>query len=214
MCSCILLFSLFRWRPGCTERALPASQTLATPSAPSMTNVSSCISMLRPEAEILSSASPPLLWKPFLAIWSWGSTKVHQKVLIFCPHCVTFTQSSTQCFSSDMHLTNVAIQKTAPDYDPESVRSSKPTPVLLHCTWNVSILKSPLCSPKVRKWTVQHLRRYLTAKHGRARVGTLFEDIDNIFVCSLQSVQKVIINDKHCFELYGYDILLDENLKP
>uniref|UniRef100_A0AAY4B9E4 Tubulin--tyrosine ligase-like protein 9 n=1 Tax=Denticeps clupeoides TaxID=299321 RepID=A0AAY4B9E4_9TELE len=85
-----------------------------------------------------------------------------------------------------VHLTNVAVQKTAPDYDPE----------------------------KDCKWQLQQLRRYLTAKHGRETVERLFQDIDNIFVRSLLSVQKVIINDKHCFELYGYDILLDQDLKP
>ncbi|XP_039903658.1 probable tubulin polyglutamylase TTLL9 isoform X2 [Simochromis diagramma] len=85
-----------------------------------------------------------------------------------------------------MHLTNVSVQKTAPDYDHE----------------------------KGCKWQMQQLRRYLTAKHGREMVETLFKEMDNIFVRSLQSVQKVIINDKHCFELYGYDILLDQNLKP
>ncbi|XP_043946273.1 probable tubulin polyglutamylase TTLL9 isoform X1 [Protopterus annectens] len=85
-----------------------------------------------------------------------------------------------------IHLTNVAVQKTAPDYDPE----------------------------KGCKWQIQRLRQYLTAKHGPETVENIFRDIDNIFIKSLQSVQKVIINDKHCFELYGYDILIDEDFKP
>ncbi|XP_074203206.1 putative tubulin polyglutamylase TTLL9 isoform X3 [Camelus bactrianus] len=64
------------------------------------------------------------------------------------------------------------------------------------------------------KWMLQRFRQYLASKHGPEAVEKLFSDMDNIFVKSLQSVQKVIISDKHCFELYGYDILIDQDLKP
>jgi tubulin polyglutamylase TTLL9 len=46
------------------------------------------------------------------------------------------------------------------------------------------------------------------------KVNESFLDIQNIIVKTLLAVQKVIINDKHCFELYGFDILLDASLKP
>ncbi|XP_075867133.1 putative tubulin polyglutamylase TTLL9 isoform X2 [Microcebus murinus] len=85
-----------------------------------------------------------------------------------------------------VHLTNVAVQKTSPDYHPK----------------------------KGCKWMLQRFRQYLASKHGPQAVEMLFSDMDNIFVKSLQSVQKVIISDKHCFELYGYDILIDQDLKP
>ena len=35
-----------------------------------------------------------------------------------------------------------------------------------------------------------------------------------IVLKSLLAVQHVMINDKHCFELYGYDVIIDAELKP
>lgn len=103
-----------------------------------------------------------------------------------------FARFSNTRFSLDsiddtyVHLTNVAVQKTAPDYDPE----------------------------KGCKWSTQQLRKYLVAKHGMEAVEKMFRLMDDIFIKTLQSVQKIIINDKRCFEMYGYDILLDNDLKP
>ena len=36
------------------------------------------------------------------------------------------------------------------------------------------------------------------------QVDNLFRLMDDIFIKSLQSVQRVMINDKHCFELYPF----------
>ncbi|CAD5231040.1 unnamed protein product [Bursaphelenchus xylophilus] len=85
-----------------------------------------------------------------------------------------------------VHLTNVAISKSASDYDPE----------------------------KGLKWSLDKLFRYMEARHGMEVVDKLIENIGNIIVMSLKSVQGIIIQDSHCFELYGYDILIDEDLKP
>ncbi|KAG1689925.1 putative tubulin polyglutamylase TTLL9 [Nymphon striatum] len=103
-----------------------------------------------------------------------------------------FARFSGTRFSMDniqdmhVHLTNVAVQKTTAEYDVE----------------------------KGCKWSIKRLIQYLTARHNSSVVDTLLQEMNNIIITTLQSVQKVMINDKHCFELYGYDILIDDNFKP
>ncbi|GMF28532.1 unnamed protein product [Phytophthora lilii] len=85
-----------------------------------------------------------------------------------------------------MHLTNVAVQKNNEDYN----------------------------SNHGGKWSVANLCLYVEATRGRGSGEKLLRDIHAVMLHALRAVQNVIINDPHCFECYGYDIIVDDNLKP
>jgi tubulin polyglutamylase TTLL1 len=85
-----------------------------------------------------------------------------------------------------VHLTNVAIQKKGSDYNDKHGN----------------------------KFHIRNLRLHLEATRGHAATSRLFDDIENIILQSLKAVQNVMINDRHCFECYGFDILIDADLKP
>ncbi|KAF6203361.1 hypothetical protein GE061_003779 [Apolygus lucorum] len=84
---------------------------------------------------------------------------------------------------------------------------------LSHLT-NTSLQLATDVDAKGFKWPLRRLRMFLTAKHGMRAVEELFQKMANLVITSLKSVQKVIMHNKHCFELYGYDVLLTDNLEP
>ena len=64
------------------------------------------------------------------------------------------------------------------------------------------------------KLSVQNLRLYLESTRGKAVTERLFSSISWLIVHSLKAVAPVMANDRHCFECYGYDIIVDNKLKP
>ncbi|RLN61866.1 hypothetical protein BBJ29_004228 [Phytophthora kernoviae] len=97
-----------------------------------------------------------------------------------------YSQSKDDMNNLFMHLTNASLQKIAEDYDER-----------LGC-----------------KWPLHSLKMFLISKHGHEAVDRLFLAIESLITRSLLAVQPTIIQDRHCFELYGYDVLIDSALKP
>lgn len=64
------------------------------------------------------------------------------------------------------------------------------------------------------KWSFDNFRTLLGGTRGKAATDKLFDDINWVIVQSLKAVQSVMVNDRHCYELYGYDIIIDDDLKP
>ena len=61
---------------------------------------------------------------------------------------------------------------------------------------------------------MRNLKLYLASRYGEARTNECFRKIQEMVILTYSSVKKVIFNSKHCFELYGLDIMLDADLKP
>ena len=78
-----------------------------------------------------------------------------------------------------MHLTNVSVQKNAEEYNEEHGG----------------------------KWHIKNLRLYCQSTFGHEATERMFAQIRALIYHSLKACQSVIINDKHCFELYGYDLI-------
>ena len=64
------------------------------------------------------------------------------------------------------------------------------------------------------KLTVKNLRLFLETTRGKQDTDKLFNEISWLIVHSLKAVAPVMVSDRHCFECYGYDIIIDDHLKP
>jgi len=86
-----------------------------------------------------------------------------------------------------IHLTNHAVQKADATYDPAA------------------------CD---LKWPLPSLRAHLIAAYGETAADAALGAINAVVVNTLRCVAPSIIADRHCAELYGYDVMLDDTLKP
>lgn len=54
----------------------------------------------------------------------------------------------------------------------------------------------------------------LQGTRGEDAVQQFSADLRQVILESLKACQNIMINDRHCFEMYGYDIIVDKELKP
>uniref|UniRef100_A0A383V6V1 Tubulin--tyrosine ligase-like protein 9 n=1 Tax=Tetradesmus obliquus TaxID=3088 RepID=A0A383V6V1_TETOB len=124
----------------------------------------------------------------YVLVPSYSPLVVYLATLGFARFCnVKYTRELAQLDNMFVHLTNVAVQKGGGD------------------EYNAA---------HGNKWALADLRLHLEATRGHAATQQLFADMQQLVVHTLKAVQLVMINDKHCFELYGFDVIIDSDLQP
>lgn len=72
------------------------------------------------------------------------------------------------------------------------------------------------------KWSLSALRDFLAYNVGRTETNELFDRIDDVLVKTLLSAENILYTAfsntvpyiNSCFEVFGFDIMIDSNLKP
>ena len=122
----------------------------------------------------------------YVLVTSYNPLTVYMYREGFCRFStVRFNVEKGSLSNNVMHLTNVAVQKHSHDYD----------------------------SDTGGKWHVRQLKLYLLRKYDKNKVNLLFKEIEQVVIKSLLSVEKIMINDQNSFAVYGYDIMIDHDLK-
>jgi len=123
----------------------------------------------------------------YVLVTSFRPLKVYLFKLGFCRFCtVKYDDSAREMDNLFVHLTNVAIQKQGVEYN--NIHGGK--------------------------LSIENLRLYLEMSRGKQASDKLFNEINWLIVHSLKAVAPVMVSDRHCYECYGYDIIIDSNLKP
>ncbi|XP_060071589.1 tubulin polyglutamylase TTLL5-like [Ylistrum balloti] len=112
---------------------------------------------------------------------------------------VKYEKSTRHIRNQCMHLTNYSVNKKSDDY----VRNDDPD-----------------VEDYGNKWSLGALLRYLRS-HGRDTTALMMR-IEDVIIKSILSVELPIATAckmfmpfrGNCFELYGFDVLIDENMKP
>jgi tubulin polyglutamylase TTLL1 len=128
--------------------------------------------------------------RTYVLVTSYKPLKIYRYNKGFCRFCFENYQHLTKNVENPeevlySHLTNVSFQKNSDKYN--SIHGGK--------------------------WQLETFRLYMELNYGLEQTNDLFEQFDNIYIASLKSVQSVMCNDKHCFELYGFDLMIDDDFK-
>ena len=183
----------------------------------------------------------------YVVVTSYRPLRAYVSRLGFARFCsVSYSEAKADMDNPFVHLTNGTYCSHRPRGTPRGTLNPKPLSSIhasiIHLTFIHSFIRSVAIQKKGEdynashgnKWAIHLLRLYIEGTMGKEVADTLFRQIDEAIVYSLKSVQNVIINDRRCFELYGYefilfivrairltscfvyryDLLIDEQLKP